>query len=89
MKVDVLNEDEIKNKENKEKWRLFCEEFKDKVKDYNMGCLLRLDCKDEYTQENTMFSIRTQFLAIEIARNRLKLNDHFRFAKKKASQAAQ
>merc|ERR1719300_1669141 len=34
MKIDVLDENDMKNKENKEKWRLFMEEFKEKIEDY-------------------------------------------------------
>ncbi|CAG5127636.1 unnamed protein product, partial [Candidula unifasciata] len=52
------------------KWRNFCESFKEEIEDYNMGTLLRLDCEGDYTPENTTFSVRTQFLAIEIARNK-------------------
>ncbi|KAK7109889.1 protein PBDC1-like [Littorina saxatilis] len=79
LKVDVLDENEMKTPENKEKWRQFMEEFKEKIEDFNYGSLLRLNCNEGYTQENTMFSVRTQFLAIEIARNREKYNDRLRF----------
>jgi hypothetical protein len=39
----------------KQSWREFIEQFKDKVEDYNYGTLLRVDSKDGYTQENTIF----------------------------------
>jgi len=40
------------------------------VEDFNYGTLLRLDCSQGYTEENTIFAPRIQFFAIEIARNR-------------------
>lgn len=79
MKVDVVNENDMKSDKSKEVWRVFIESFKGKVQDYNLGTLLRLDCKEGYTEENTTLSVRVQFLAIEIARNREKLNDCLRY----------
>uniref|UniRef100_A0A0B6ZJV3 Polysaccharide biosynthesis domain-containing protein n=1 Tax=Arion vulgaris TaxID=1028688 RepID=A0A0B6ZJV3_9EUPU len=70
----LLIEDDLKTPEAKEKWRNFCESFKEEIADYNMGTLLRLNCEGDYTPENTTLSIRTQFLAIEIARNKEGLN---------------
>jgi len=70
-----LDEDQIKNKENKERWRIFMMRYEKKVKDYNFGTLVRNDAREEYSQNNTMFVARMQFYAIEIARNRLGLND--------------
>lgn len=58
----------------KAKWRAFCEKFNE-IADYNFGTLLRLKANEEYSQENTMFAVRIQFYAIEIARNRYGLND--------------
>ncbi|XP_025096682.1 protein PBDC1-like isoform X3 [Pomacea canaliculata] len=79
LKVDVLDEKELKSAESKEKWREFCEYFKEKVEDYNFGTLLRLNCKEDYSQENSIFCVRVQFLAIEIARNREGYNDELRY----------
>ncbi|KAH0518408.1 Protein PBDC1 [Microtus ochrogaster] len=53
-----------------DKWRPFCLKFEGIVEDYNYGTLLRLDCSQGYTEENTIFAPRIQFFAIEIARNR-------------------
>lgn len=78
LKVEVLNEDEMKSPEGKAKWREYCEKFKDTVEDYNFGTLLRLDSKGEYSEANTMLSTRIQFYAIELARNREGLNDSIR-----------
>lgn len=69
-----INEEQMKSKEGKVRWRVFCEKFKD-VEDYNFGTLLRLKNTDEYSQFGTMFAVRIQFYAIEIARNRYGLND--------------
>jgi len=83
-KVDVINENDMKSTEGKAKWREFCECFKGKVEDYNMGSLLRLDCKEDINDKNTTLAPRIQFLAIEIARNREGLNSGLRekFGKK-------
>lgn len=73
-KVEVISEDEMKSPLGKAKWRDFCEKFNE-IEDYNFGTLLRTNAKEEYTQENTIFAVRIQFYAIEIARNRYGLND--------------
>ena len=71
-------EDEMKSKEGKEKWRNFCmayAEGDDKVEDYNFGTMLRKSPKTEYGEKETIFAVRMQFYAYEIARNRAGLND--------------
>ncbi|XP_040855551.1 protein PBDC1 [Ochotona curzoniae] len=70
LKIDVLDPEELKSELAKEKWRPFCLKFEGVVEDFNYGTLLRLDCSQGYTEENTIFAPRIQFLAIEIARNR-------------------
>ncbi|RCK66098.1 Protein PBDC1 [Candida viswanathii] len=70
----VISEEEMKSPAGKAKWRTFCEKFKE-IEDYNFGTLLRLKADEEYTEKNTMFAVRIQFYAIEIARNRYGLND--------------
>lgn len=72
--VAVISEEEMKSTLGKAKWRAFCEKFNE-VDDYNFGTLLRPDVAGEYTQENSIFAVRIQFYAIEIARNRYGLND--------------
>ncbi|GAA6062752.1 hypothetical protein JCM10212_005548 [Sporobolomyces blumeae] len=74
-KLRRLNEDEMKDKEGKKRWREFMLPFEKKVDEYNFGTLIRLDCEDDYTETNSMFGYRVQFYAIEIARNRKGLND--------------
>ncbi|KAF9429173.1 hypothetical protein BGZ76_001710 [Entomortierella beljakovae] len=75
-KIDVLDEDrDFKSPEMKEKWRQFINKYDGgKVTDYNFGSLLRLDASKEYSEENTIFVTRMQFLTIEIARNKAGLN---------------
>ncbi|KAF7343354.1 DUF757-domain-containing protein [Mycena venus] len=85
-KLVKLDEEGMKNPEGKERWRAFIESpsvpfpvllrlYKKKVKDYNFGSLIRTDARQEYGENNTIFVTRIQFYAIEIARNRLGLND--------------
>ena len=78
LKIDLIKEDEIKSPEGKEMWRPFCDQFKDEVEDYSFGTLLRLDCTDEFSQDNTCLVPRIQFYAIEVARNREGFNDTVR-----------
>ncbi|TFK32402.1 polysaccharide biosynthesis-domain-containing protein [Crucibulum laeve] len=74
-KLVKLDENWMKTPEGKERWRKFIESYKEKVKDYNFGSLIRTDARDEYGETNTIFVTRIQFYAIEIARNRLGLNE--------------
>lgn len=74
-KLQTIDENEMKSKTGKEKWRVFCNRYETKVPDFNFGTLLRLNAGEGYTQDNTMFAVRTQFYAVEIYRNRNGLND--------------
>ncbi|XP_015597698.1 protein PBDC1 [Cephus cinctus] len=78
LKVDHIDENELKSPESKNKWRPFCEQYKDIVEDYSFGTLLRLDCRGEYLEQNSILVSRIQFYAIELARNREGLNDAIR-----------
>ncbi|EGD94155.1 hypothetical protein PBDC1 homolog [Trichophyton mentagrophytes] len=71
----TINEDEMKSKAGKEKWRNWMKQYEEKVADYNFGTLLRANPKFEYGEKETIFVVRMQFYAIEIARNRAGLND--------------
>jgi hypothetical protein len=85
MKVDVINEErDLKSENAKFKWRKFIEKF-DKLDDFNFGTLLRTNASEEFGPDNSMFVVRIQFLAIEIARNREGCNDEIRkkFSKRK------
>lgn len=41
-----------------------------KVEDHSFGTLLRLDCREDYSEANSTLVPRIQFYAIELARNR-------------------
>ncbi|XP_053321509.1 protein PBDC1 [Spea bombifrons] len=75
LRIDKIDAEELKSAEAKERWRPFCMKFEKLVEDFNYGTLLRLDSSCDYTEENTIFSTRIQFFAIEIARNREGCND--------------
>lgn len=70
-----IDEDAMKSKEGKEKWRPFMMAYEKKVDDYNMGTMLRTRPDVEYEEHTTIFVPRMQFYAYEIARNRNGLND--------------
>ncbi|KAL1649825.1 hypothetical protein SLS61_006203 [Didymella pomorum] len=71
----TINEDDMKSKAGKEKWRNFINVYDKKIEDFNFGAMVRASPKTDYTQEGTIFAVRMQFYAIEIARNRQGLND--------------
>lgn len=75
LKVGNLTEDDLKSSAGKEKWRKFIEKF-NKLDDYTFGSLIRTDSSQEFKEDNAMFVVRMQFLAIEIARNREGYNDN-------------
>ena len=66
----------------------WCEQYKERVQDYNFGTLLKLDQTDDYTEKNSCFALRVQFLAIEIARNKEGKNQKIFEAAKAAKEAA-
>ncbi|CAE6438449.1 unnamed protein product [Rhizoctonia solani] len=75
-KIEIIDEDELKSKDNKPRWHKFMTAYDKKIQDYTFGSLLRRNAKDDYTEQNTMFVPRMQFYVFEIARNRLGMNDH-------------
>ncbi|KAK4055072.1 hypothetical protein OIV83_000352 [Microbotryomycetes sp. JL201] len=74
-RLKKLDEEEMKSKDGKRRWREFMMPFEKRIDDYNFGTLIRADCSGDYTEDNSIFGYRTQFYAIEIARNRRGLND--------------
>lgn len=74
-KLRKLDEEWMKSAEGKRKWRNFINAYDGKVTDHNFGSLIRMNSEEEYSESNTIFVMRVQFLAFEIARNRLGLND--------------
>ncbi|KAF2771085.1 DUF757-domain-containing protein [Teratosphaeria nubilosa] len=71
----TINEDEMKSKDGKERWRNFVNHYEKKIDDFNFGTMLRASAATEYGEKETIFAVRMQFYAIEIARNRAGLND--------------
>lgn len=51
----TINEDEMKSKAGKEKWRNFISEYEKKVEDYNFGTMLRNSPRAEYDEKDTIF----------------------------------
>lgn len=51
----TINEDEMKSKTGKERWRKFMMAYDKKIDDYNFGTMLRADAKWEYGQDETIF----------------------------------
>ncbi|KAL9010659.1 MAG: hypothetical protein Q9173_004427 [Seirophora scorigena] len=72
---ETIDEDKMKSKEGKERWREFMMAYEKKIDDYNFGTMLRANPTFEYGEKETIFAMRMQFYAIEIARNRQGLND--------------
>lgn len=81
----TLNEDEMKSKAGKEKWRKWINQYEKKIDDFNFGTIVRTRADAEYDQGTTLFGVRMQFYAVEIARNRAGLNDWIYERSQKAS----
>lgn len=71
----TIIEDEMKSKAGKERWRNFINVYDKRIEDFNFGAMLRANPKFEYGEKETIFAVRMQFYAVEIARNRAGLND--------------
>ena len=51
----TLDEDEMKGRQGKEKWRKFIQAYEKKINDYNFGTIIRTNPKFEYEQDTTIF----------------------------------
>lgn len=51
----TINEDEMKNKQGKERWRKFMMAYEKRVDDYNFGTMVRNNPRAEYDQDTTIF----------------------------------
>lgn len=51
----TIDEDEMKSKAGKERWRNFINQFEKTVDDYNFGTMLRASSKSEYGEASTIF----------------------------------
>ncbi|KAJ9626935.1 ATP-dependent permease [Taxawa tesnikishii (nom. ined.)] len=65
---ETIDEDKMKSKEGKERWRDFINQYEKKVEDFNFGTMLRANPAWEYGEKETIFAVRMQFYAIEIVR---------------------
>jgi len=52
---ETIDENNMKSKEGKERWRNFMMAYEKKVDDYNFGTMLRSNPKFEYTEKETIF----------------------------------
>jgi hypothetical protein len=50
-----IDEDHMKSKVGKEKWRQFISKYENTVTDYNFGTMLRISPKTEYGEKETIF----------------------------------
>eukprot|EP01116_Phalansterium_solitarium_P011580 TRINITY_DN27301_c0_g1_i1.p1 TRINITY_DN27301_c0_g1~~TRINITY_DN27301_c0_g1_i1.p1 ORF type:complete len:158 (-),score=39.93 TRINITY_DN27301_c0_g1_i1:191-664(-) len=78
VRVDTIDEDEMKSPESKKIWAPFLESFKTKVDLYNFLTLLRKDSTGDYSEHNTIVVPRVQFFCFEIARLREGHNSNIR-----------
>ena len=53
----TISEDEMKSKRGKERWRDFVETYKETVKDYNFGTILRSNPSFEYGEKETILGM--------------------------------
>lgn len=51
----TIDEDNMKGKEGKERWRKFIMAYEKKIDDYNFGTMLRNSPQAEYTEKDTIF----------------------------------
>nr|XP_036581581.1 polysaccharide biosynthesis domain-containing protein [Colletotrichum truncatum]KAF6789932.1 polysaccharide biosynthesis domain-containing protein [Colletotrichum truncatum] len=51
----TINEDEMKSKDGKDRWRKFMMAYEKKVDDYNFGTMVRANPKWEYGQNEVIF----------------------------------
>lgn len=50
-----INEDEMKSKSGKERWRKFMMAYEKKIEDYNFGTMVRNSHKVDYDQDTSIF----------------------------------
>ena len=51
----TINEDEMKSKTGKERWRAFMMAYEKKIEDYNFGTMVRNSAKVEYDEDTAIF----------------------------------
>lgn len=55
--AETIDEDKMKSKEGKARWRAFMMEYEKKIEDYNFGTMLRASPKFEYGEKETIFGV--------------------------------
>lgn len=55
--AETVDEDLMKNKDGKEKWRDFISQYDGKIHDFNFGTMLRSNPKCEYEHDTTIFGM--------------------------------
>ena len=53
--TETIDEDKMKSKEGKEKWRNWMMKYEKRVEDYNFGTMLRSNPRFEYGEKETIF----------------------------------
>lgn len=61
---ETLNEEKMKSKEGKEKWRNFMMKYEKKIEDYNFGTMLRSNAKFEYGEKETIFGEQAAIIVL-------------------------
>lgn len=51
----TIDEDQMKSKESKERWRSFISAYEKRIDDFNFGTMLRANPKWEYDEKETIF----------------------------------
>ena len=54
---ETIDEDKMKSKNGKERWRNFMNQYETKINDYNFGTMLRINPKFEYGEKETIFGV--------------------------------
>lgn len=60
-----INEDEMKSKAGKDKWRPFMMAYEKKIDDYNFGTMLRSSHDVEYDEDTTIFGMTHRVYKME------------------------
>jgi len=55
--AEAIDENEMKSKTGKEKWRKWMNQYDGKINDFNFGTMLRSTPKSEYDQDTTIFGM--------------------------------
>ena len=53
--AQTIDENKMKSREGKERWRNFMLKYENKIEDYNFGTMLRINPKYEYGQKESIF----------------------------------